>query len=237
MKTTVNTGTLELRELYQRYATEALLIAGLLHFAMIGGYQIYTKLTEEVIGKGPKLPPIIVDVFLPPPSTIPQTVVPTPTLHVFEKPSIGTPIPVPNIDANATIEENKNFNPATPVELGDPNGSTLYTYEGTSIDNTEAPPDTFVPVEKPPIAIRQIQPPYPAIPLRAGVEGMVFVRMWVTKEGKVKKAEVAKSTNDLFNQASIDAAMQWTFTPAIMNNGPVSVWVTVPFKFKLNNKN
>jgi hypothetical protein len=29
--------------------------------------------------------------------------------------------------------------------------------------------------------------------------------------------------------------MQWVFTPAIMNNGPVAVWVAIPFKFKLKN--
>ena len=30
------------------------------------------------------------------------------------------------------------------------------------------------------------------------------------------------------------AAMQWVFTPAMMNNGPVAVWAAVPFRFKLN---
>jgi hypothetical protein len=26
---------------------------------------------------------------------------------------------------------------------------------------------------------------------------------------------------------------QWVFTPAVMNNGPVTVWVVVPFNFQL----
>jgi len=43
-----------------------------------------------------------------------------------------------------------------------------------------------------------------------------------------------KSDAELFNQPAIDAAMKWKFTPAIMNNGPVAVWVSIPFKFRLN---
>jgi len=31
----------------------------------------------------------------------------------------------------------------------------------------------------------------------------------------------------LFNQPAVEAAMKWKFTPAIMNNGPVSVWVSI----------
>jgi outer membrane biosynthesis protein TonB len=38
----------------------------------------------------------------------------------------------------------------------------------------------------------------------------------------------------LFNEVAVAAAMQWVFTPAVMNNGPVAVWVSIPFKFKLN---
>ncbi|GAG02318.1 unnamed protein product, partial [marine sediment metagenome] len=32
---------------------------------------------------------------------------------------------------------------------------------------------------------------------------------------------------------AVKAAMSFVFTPAYMNNGPVSVWVSIPFKFKL----
>ena len=44
-----------------------------------------------------------------------------------------------------------------------------------------------------------------------------------------------RSDAEIFNQASIDAAMKWKFSPAILKGKPVAVWVTVPFKFRLNN--
>jgi protein TonB len=62
----------------------------------------------------------------------------------------------------------------------------------------------------------------------------VWVRIWVTKEGKAKIAEMLKSDSDLFDQSALDAAMHWVFTPAVMNNGPVAVWVSIPFRFKLH---
>jgi outer membrane biosynthesis protein TonB len=42
-----------------------------------------------------------------------------------------------------------------------------------------------------------------------------------------------KSDARVFDQPAIDAAMQWIFAPAMMKQGPVSVWVEVPFNFRL----
>ena len=91
----------------------------------------------------------------------------------------------------------------------------------------------FVPVEKNPVPVKQIAPDYPEIARRAGVEGTVWVSVCVDKEGKVKRARISKSDAEIFNQPSIEAAMKWVFTPAIMNNSPVEVRVSVPFKFTL----
>ena len=52
---------------------------------------------------------------------------------------------------------------------------------------------------------------------------------------KVKKAQVARSNADALNDAAIAAALQWVFRPALMNSGPVNVWVCQPFKFSLTN--
>jgi len=77
-------------------------------------------------------------------------------------------------------------------------------------------------------------PVYPELAKRAGVEGTVYVKILVSKEGKPLKAVVIKSDSEVFNQPAIDAAMRFVFTPAIQHKAPVMVWVVVPFKFKLN---
>ena len=38
-----------------------------------------------------------------------------------------------------------------------------------------------------------------------------------------------------YEKISIDAVLKSVFTPAIQHNAPVMVWITVPFKFRLNN--
>jgi len=53
------------------------------------------------------------------------------------------------------------------------------------------------------------------------------------KEGRVRKAVVTTSDAEIFEQPAIDAAMQFVFTPALMQSGAVEVWVAMPFKFRL----
>jgi protein TonB len=43
-----------------------------------------------------------------------------------------------------------------------------------------------------------------------------------------------KTEAEVFNQAAVAAAKQWTFKPAVLNGKPVAVWVMVPFRFKLS---
>jgi len=49
----------------------------------------------------------------------------------------------------------------------------------------------------------------------------------------VTKATVLKSTNDMFNDRSVQAALKWVFVPGMMTSGPVRVWTSIPFRFSL----
>jgi periplasmic protein TonB len=242
MKTMLMTyGAFELRELYKKNITKALMIAGLLHMMIIGGYQMYSHLTGEKIEFTRIITITNTTIIpLPPPLEAKPAV---PRVAVESTPLIqkGNLIPIPDNEINPDItlatQKELNETPLPGSEIGDPNGSLVVIDEGTVIDNSdEKEPPPFQIVEKDPIPVHQVYPPYPEIARRAGVEGTVNVKMWVTKDGKVRKVEIVKSASDLFNQVSLEAAEQWTFTPAIMNNGPVSVWVSVPFKFRLNAK-
>jgi TonB family protein len=95
------------------------------------------------------------------------------------------------------------------------------------------PPRDDVPYDHAPLPIDQVTPKYPELALRAGLEGTVWVKMWVDESGKVVKASVTKSDAEIFNQAAQDAAMKWTFRPALMKGKQVAVWVSVPFRFKI----
>ncbi|HTX18452.1 MAG TPA: TonB family protein [Bacteroidota bacterium] len=229
-------GAYELRGLYQKYAIRALVLAALFHFAAIGTYYGALALTKE------DEPVYTVRILKysdlgPPPSITNSQAAPSVSVSATAaKPTVGTPVPVPDaeISPEATIASQTELQQVGPV--GDPNASgsgPVAIQNDVKIEDDGPPPD-FVPVEKQPVPVKNPAPLYPEIARRAGVEGTVWVKIWVDKEGKAKKAQIIKSDAELFNQAAIDAAMQWVFTPAVMNNGPVAVWVSIPFKFKLN---
>jgi len=100
----------------------------------------------------------------------------------------------------------------------------------------QAPSPDQIAVDKEPTVLKQVEPKYPELALKAGLEGRVVVKIWVGADGTPKQVVILKSDSDVFNQVTIDAAKQFLFTPAYIKDKPVSVWVSVPFKFKLADK-
>jgi protein TonB len=89
-------------------------------------------------------------------------------------------------------------------------------------------------VDQLPAAVTVIEPKYPDIAIQAQVEGLVLVHVRVGKDGRVAEARLDPKANVLLlNDAALEAARRWVFTPALMGNRPVSVWVNIPFRFKL----
>jgi protein TonB len=229
-------GAVELKMVYQKFVSQSLVFATLVNFGGIGGYYGVGILLEEDepirTVRIMKYSDLVAPPSLQNQQAAPQVAVSAPAV----KPNIGIPVPVP--DAEVSPEQTI----ATQTELSavaapsaSEGASGAGTVEEIKIED-DAPPPDFVPFEKEPTAIRQVKPAYPEIALRAGIEGTVYVKMWVDKEGKVRKVIILKSDAEIFNQPSIDAGMQFVFTPAIMQKGPVAVWVAFPFRFKLRDK-
>jgi protein TonB len=225
-------------KIYRKNAIKAMAISTGIFFSIIASYYITQWIQEE------EEPMYTVRIMKysdlgPPPSisnteAAPQVSVSAPVA----RPSIGIPVPVPD----AEVSPEQTF--ATQDELASAPSPVLGD-EGTGTGNVqvditedikieeEVEPEDFVAYEKEPVPISRAEPKYPEIALKAGLEGTVYVKVWVDKEGKPKKVTVIKSDAEIFNDAAIAAAWQWAFTPAMMNNGPVAVNVTIPFKFKL----
>ena len=102
--------------------------------------------------------------------------------------------------------------------------------------DTTKPPADFVPVDKVPVVVAKSEPVYPALAMKAGIEGIVWVKIWVDKTGKPRDAVIIKSEQGILNKSALDAAWQFRFTPGYIKDKPVDVWVVVPFKFKLAEK-
>ena len=238
-------GAPELKQNYQKYMTRGLIIAAVLHLVGIASYYAPDWLRKLGIISEEPPPARMVRIMKyselgPPPSltntnAAPAIAVSAPSV----RPSVGIPVPVPDAEINPeqTIATQTEMAAAVgPAEGEGGAGSGEPVIEQDLQIEEDGPPPDFVPFEKPPEVVKQVQPKYPELARRAGMEGTVLVRVWVDKEGKVRKVEILKSDAEIFSQPAIDAAQQMVFTPAVQGGNPVSVWVAMPFKFKLNTK-
>jgi protein TonB len=233
-------GAVELQRGSRRFMTRALVVAALLHLAAAGAYHLGRALGRDE-------PPtrtvrVVKYSELGPPPSIASTNAPAavaialPTAQM--KPSMGVPVPVADeeVAPEQTIPTQQEL--AAPVgDLGGEGEVGAVIEQDVDIANIveeEAPPPDFVPFEKEPVVVKRVEPAYPEAARAAGVEGTVWAKLWIDKHGRVKEVVILKSPSDLFRQATIDAAKQWVFTPAVMNSGPVDVWTTISFKFTLS---
>jgi len=101
--------------------------------------------------------------------------------------------------------------------------------------NDDAYPDVndFVPVDQQPAIVKRSPVAYPELAKSARMEGNVYLKVLIDKDGKAKKAVVFKSDSDVFNESAIQSAMKSSYTAATNDGHPVASWMVVPYSFKL----
>ena len=87
-------------------------------------------------------------------------------------------------------------------------------------------------VEQPPKVLKKVMPAYPDSARRALVEGKVFARVLVGREGRVEHIDRIEGPQ-VFQRVVAQAAKAWEFVPAVQNDRAVPVWVSLPFVFEL----
>lgn len=79
-----------------------------------------------------------------------------------------------------------------------------------------------------------LQPPYPTSMIRAGLGGLVVVRVLVGTDGRVKAVEQLSATEDAFFRATRDQALsKWRFKPATSDGEPIEAWREITVRFVL----
>jgi TonB family protein len=227
----------DLRRNQHRFFTLALLVACLIHLSGIGVYwgSVYFN-KDEPIGGFPRSLVNYREIGPSPSIGGPSPVVPNvSTAGPTVKPNQGLPVPVPEteVDPERKFATQQEMNPIIGSIGNDSGDGRVHIIEDFSIPEDETPPEKFIPFEKPPAIVSRALPVYPEIARRVNLEGIVVANLWIDKRGKVRDVKIIKSDSEIFNQAVIDAAKQTLFTPAMMNNGPVSVWMAMTFTFQL----
>ena len=84
---------------------------------------------------------------------------------------------------------------------------------------------------------RDLQPPYPAVEIRAQRSGTVRVRVTVSPNGQVTAVERLQATSDAFWRATErQAHSRWRFRPATLDGRPIEATkvITVTFRIEDN---
>ena len=125
--------------------------------------------------------------------------------------------------------------------FGDPRGVEFSLGNNVAIGDPPpppAPPPTpKEPVRvggsiRPPQKIRSVDPVYPLIAQKSGIDGVVILEAVLGEDGRVRSLRVLRS-KPLLDEAAMDAVRQWVFTPTLLNGQPVPVVMTVTVQFTL----
>jgi TonB family protein len=87
----------------------------------------------------------------------------------------------------------------------------------------------------PPKLVREVDPVYPEVARKAGVEGVVILEATTDTYGRVANVKVLRSI-PLLDQAAVDAVKQWVYEPVVVDGKPVPMTFTVTVQFKLDDK-
>jgi protein TonB len=126
------------------------------------------------------------------------------------------------------------------IETTEETADTIQIRETVSFDEFAPPPPAptqtvfeVYEVDEPPQPLVQVQPEYPEVARKAGLEGRVIVAAVVDENGNVIQTSIHSSTNSIFNEAALEAAKKMKFKPARQKDIAVKVKVLIPFVFKL----
>ncbi len=79
------------------------------------------------------------------------------------------------------------------------------------------------------------RPAYPPAARKMGIQGLVMLKVLVSRSGNVLEMEVAQSSGyDLLDRTAMEAVKGWRFVPARRGDSAVDEWVQIPVAFHLN---
>jgi protein TonB len=231
--------TLNLKRDYQRNTLLGFGIAGGFHVLTVGVIAIIMTISANQISD---IPTIVIrsktDIMRPPTIKKDNNQVKIATPEHELRPSVGIPEPVPEDEVPEDVEyvtqnDIKAMVPDIPIESLD--GINIEIDAESIIEELLPGSKEFVPCDELPVQINTVNPDYPPIAQRAGVQGTVWLKALVDKEGKVRDVIIEKESgaNAGFEEAAIDAAYKTTWKPAIANGQPIAVWVTYKVEFVL----
>jgi protein TonB len=87
-----------------------------------------------------------------------------------------------------------------------------------------------------PVVIKRVDPVYPDLARRAGIEGTVELEVSIDASGDVTEVEVVRGLPLGLSEAAADALHKWKYKPARSPSGPVATRKSVRIRFVLSSQ-
>lgn len=143
----------------------------------------------------------------------------------LERPTIPIPTEDEDVPEDVTIADTELDFDAPVVDIPPPPQKNDVEVEEEILE--------FWIVEQKPELTKFVNPVYPEMARRAGLQGQVLVAFIVTREGRVAEPQVLKGP-EIFRAAALEAVRQFQFKPAMQNDRGVAVRMTIPIRFSLH---
>ncbi len=128
--------------------------------------------------------------------------------------------------AATTFEENpaSELAPPPPAREIDPSDHPVYVDRDTEPRLLNAPE-----------MLRLLARLYPSALKQAGIGGEVMLWVWVDEEGHPTKSRISQSSGrDQLDDAALAIVSSMRFSPALLRDQPVGVWIAQPVSFNAN---
>ena len=252
-------GAYELRALYQRHVTRALVIATAM-FALMLAFPLLAQLLREVVPAVPHKP-IIAEPFnpdtrsveppiVPPPASVkPPTMPPQPPTMQNVVPVVAKEEQVSKEDVVPSQDELIDKESGVRTLEGDPNAGNSNIEEllpkGEEATTEVVDKHIYVSVEQMPelpggggqtaiVAAIQRAVKYPALALHNGVEGKVYASFTVNAKGEIVDLKIVKGLGAGLDEETLRAIKSLPkFIPGKQNGREVSVSFTVPVTYRI----
>lgn len=178
-----------------------------------------------------------------PPPPRPQVVTPPAPRAVKQPPSRAKPVPpkpIPDETPQAPVDAPSSVQPESAPAM-----TSMPAVASQTQDSGARTNDSLAEPARQPVSeaarfdaayLNNPAPAYPALARRLGEEGTVRLRVWVTRDGRAGKVELARSTGSpRLDRTALETVSRWRFEPARENGTAIEQWVIVPIKFKLEN--
>lgn len=113
----------------------------------------------------------------------------------------------------------------------EPQGDEAADTETIPVPAAAVPPQPAPGLVEPAAVLTRVDPVYPDLARRAGIEGTVELEVAIDAAGKLTDVEVVRGLPLGMSDAAADAVRRWTFRPARTAAGPVASRKTIRIRF------